>query len=132
MIEVENGRRLENGLGRPIPEEAYPSMEYSGLPRVVVTPARTVAYTDETLVIEALVLGEVSEVILSHRTMGQGEFEEISLENQARGVWSTTLPFLTDDLEYYVEAVTTEGIVVWPAAAPEINQTVVVLPFSID
>ena len=63
--------------------------------------------------------------------MGLGDFETIALEHQVRGVWSTTLPALTEDIEYYVEAETAEGVVVWPPAAPSLNHTVVALPFEL-
>ena len=131
LVDVENGAALEQGLGRALPDDAHPSRDYTGPARVVVTPARTVGYAGESLVIEALVLGDASEVVLYHRTMGLGDFEAVAMEHQARGVWSTTLPTLTDDLEYYVEAMTDQGMVNWPAAAPQINHTVVVLPFSL-
>ena len=131
LVEIENGEALEQGLGRALPDDAHPSRDYTGPARVVVTPARTVGYAGESLVIEALVLGDASEVVLYHRTMGLGDFEAVAMEHQARGVWSTTLPTLTDDLEYYVEAMTDQGMVNWPAAAPQINHTVVVLPFSL-
>lgn len=129
LVVVENGAALEAGLGRALPDDAHPSLAYTGPPRVVVTPARTVGYAGESLVIDVLVLGDATEVVLHHRTMGLGDFEEIAISHQARGVWSTTLPALAEDLEYYVEAVTAEGAVVWPAAAPQLNHTVVVLPF---
>ena len=130
LVEVENGPALEAGLGRALPDDAHPDQAYTGPPRVVVTPARTVAYAGEELVLDALALGDPRAVTLHHRPMGQGEFTAVAFEHQARGAWSTTLPPLTEDLEYYVEAETEEGVVVWPAAAPEGNHTVVVLPFE--
>ncbi len=130
QVILEHDEALEEGLGGPIPDDADPSREYTGPPRVVVTPARNVGYAGESLVIDALVLGDASEVDLYHRPMGSGDFDAIALDHQARGAWSTTLPPLTEDIEYYVEAVTTEGVVVWPPAAPELNHTVVVLPFQ--
>ena len=132
LVVVENGQALEEGLGRTLPDDANPSKEYTGPARVVVTPARNVAYAGENLVVKAQVLGDASEVILHHRTMGIGDFEAVALNHVARGVWSTTLPALTDDLEYYVEGVTAEGTVSWPAAAPQLSHTVVVLPFRAD
>ena len=130
LMEIENGSALSEGLGRALPDDAHPSKDYTGPSSVVVTPARNVAYAEESLVIEALVLGEVGAVTLHHRSMGLGEYEAVVMDHRARGVWSTTIPALTEDLEYYVEAVTDEGAVFWPAAAPELNHTVVVLPFS--
>lgn len=130
LMEQEYDEGLVEGLGGPIPDDANPSREYTGPPRVVVTPARNLGYAGEALVIDALVLDDASEVVLYHRPMGLGDFDAIALDHQARGAWSTTLPALTEDLEYYVEAETAAGTVVWPAAAPGINHTVVVLPFQ--
>ena len=130
LVVVDNGEALEEGLGHELPDDAHPSREYTGPPKVVVTPARTVGYADESLVIKALGLGDTSEVVLHHRAMGLGNFKEVAFDHQARGVWSTTLPPLTEDLEYYVEAVSAEGVVVWPASAPQLNHTVVALPFQ--
>jgi hypothetical protein len=130
LVTLEHDEALEDGLGTAIPADADPSQEYAGPPRVVVTPARNQGYLGESLVIHALVLGDASEVVLYHRHMGMGDFEAIALDHQARGAWTTTPPALTEDLEYYVEAETGQGVVVWPAAAPSLNHTVVVLPFE--
>jgi hypothetical protein len=121
---------LQEGLGRSLPEDANPSREYSGPARVVVTPARNVADRGESLTIEALVLGDPSRVTLTHRPMGRGDEETLEMSHVARGVWTTTLGPLTEDIEYRVEAETPSGTVVWPATAPEIPHTVVVMPFG--
>lgn len=75
------------------------------------------------------------------RSLGKGDFQRIPLEHVARGVYRVTLPAActADDFEYYVEAkwpattdsagtTTPEQIVRFPATAPDLNQTVVVMP----
>ena len=131
-VVVEQEEALEEGLGRTLPDDAYPSRTYAGPPRVVVTPARTVGYAGESLVIDALVLGDAREVVLHHRPMGLGDYQAVAFDHRARGVWSASLPTLAEDLEYYVEAVTSDGVVVWPPAAPQLAHTVVVLPFGME
>ena len=45
------------------------------------------------------------------------------------GVTWVQLPATGDDFEYYIQAHTFDGNrVIWPAAAPTINQTVVIMP----
>ena len=121
-------RELDQGLSGGIPDEAYPSQDYTGPARVVVTPARTLAHAGEALTIEALVLGDVQDVALHLRPMGSGEFSTVALDHVARGVWTTTIGPLDQDIEYWVEAEVGAGSAVFPAAAPAITHTVVVLP----
>lgn len=112
----------------PLPDDASPSQEHSGPARVVVTTARTIAYQGETLQIEAIVLGGARTVTLHYRPMGIGDFVAIPLKNKGRSVWGTALPDLQEDTEYYVRAETDRGEAVFPAAAPALSHTVVVLP----
>ena len=52
-----------------------------------------------------------------------------SLSNIARGVFQVTLPSIQDDFEYYIQAESSAGKpLVFPATAPQINQTIVVMP----
>jgi hypothetical protein len=62
--------------------------------------------------------------------MGRGEFARVPLRRIARAVHDVVLPRAEGAaLEYYIEAVTADGAALrWPAAAPDINQTVVVMP----
>jgi hypothetical protein len=45
----------------------------------------------------------------------------------ARGVYRAQLPPLADDIEYYVEARVAGQSFVFPATAPDLNQTVVLM-----
>jgi len=62
--------------------------------------------------------------------MGRGDWQAVPLRHVARAVYTVTLPPVTgESLEYYIEAGTAGGAMLrWPATAPELNQTVVVMP----
>jgi hypothetical protein len=59
---------------------------------------------------------------LHWRPMGRGAFRAAPLRHVARGVYRVDVP-AKEDFEYYV----TDGSSVWPATAPSLNQTVLVL-----
>jgi hypothetical protein len=60
--------------------------------------------------------------------MGQGAYRAVPLQNVARGVFAATLPPPAADVEYYIEVRAGSQVVRFPATAPELNQTVIVLP----
>ncbi len=124
------GADLAEMLGGELPPEVILSRAYDGPPRVVVPAVRTSLEAGEALEIKALVLArsETGTVSLRWREMGRGAFRTVPLTNVARGVFTVTLPAPRADIEYYVEAEADGRAVRFPAAAPETNQTVIVLP----
>jgi hypothetical protein len=61
------------------------------------------------------------------RPLGKGEWKIIDAKHIARAVWNATLPAANEDFEYQiVEKTSTGAKLVWPATAPEINQTVII------
>jgi hypothetical protein len=70
------------------------------------------------------------QAALYWRTMnGKIDFRKINLSHLARGVYKVSLPTIDDDFEYYIKAVTAGGEELYfPATAPQMNQTVVVVP----
>jgi len=66
------------------------------------------------------------------RPMGSGRFAKARLTHVARGVYSAAFPpggARGTGLEYYVEVVTSDGKALhFPATAPHMNQTLVVVP----
>ena len=52
----------------------------------------------------------------------------VPLEHKTRGVYAVTLPAPTEAIEYYVEVKADGETARFPATAPELNQTVIVLP----
>jgi len=67
--------------------------------------------------------------------MGKGKFNKISLTHIARGVYSVTIPAKRigqADIEYHIKVSSVGGQEIYfPAAAPHINQTVVIMASSV-
>jgi hypothetical protein len=64
------------------------------------------------------------------RPLGKGTFEKVPLEHVARGVYSARIPaaqIANNDIEYYVQASVDANTVRFPATAPVLNHTVVVM-----
>jgi hypothetical protein len=126
------GQELAAILGEPLPGDATPGTEYRGRPRLFVPTLRSCLNSGEPLVAKAIVLGTTpKEVALHWRRLGEGEFAAIPLPHVARGVYSGRLPLPTDAsaVEYYVQAVGDGGTkLLFPATAPDLNQTVVTVP----
>jgi hypothetical protein len=124
----EHDQDLVASLGAPIPAEATPSTHYDGAARIIVPTVRTQIEPGESLNLNVIVLDSqpARTAALFWRKLGQGEFKKIDLRHVARAVYSVTLPAAKKDFEYYISAKTASGEkVVWPATAPEQNQTVV-------
>ncbi len=118
---------LEAGLGGPIPPEANPYMNYTGSACVKVTPARTQVADGESLELRVLIMENPTSATLYYRSLGGGSYTNLSLTHVARGVYGVTIPAQSEEFEYYIDAQTPIGNAVYPASAPTINQTVVVL-----
>jgi hypothetical protein len=124
--------KLSGILGRPLPDEAQPSTEYTGSPRIIVPTKRSQIRAGERLSLKVIVLDarRPKRAAIHWRPMGVGDFQEIPLKHVNRGVHAVTLPPAEGlATEYYVQVKTAgDRTLVWPAAAPKINQTVVVVP----
>ncbi|MFO1522209.1 MAG: hypothetical protein U1G05_09260 [Kiritimatiellia bacterium] len=57
------------------------------------------------------------------RPLGAGDWTAVAATHAGRAVWSATLPAAAADFEYHV---TSDGGLLWPRTAPDLNQTVVV------
>lgn len=119
--------KLTAATERRLPQEAEPSTVYSGPARLIVTPKRSQVYGDEALKLKVLTVGDVRSPALHWRPLGRGPFQSKPLTHVARGVYTVSLNPQSDDFEYYVEAGTSEGEVLFPATAPKICQSVIVL-----
>ena len=117
-------------LGRELPAEVRLGRDYEGPPRVIVPAVRTSLEAGEALDLKVLVLskGKPGPVTLFWRELGRGAFESAPLENVARGVFRVTFAAPAAAFEYYVEAAADGATARFPASAPALNQTVVVLP----
>ncbi len=124
------GLELAKLLEEPLPVEAQPTRQYVGPPRLVVPVVRTGLSAGEPLVLSAVVAGaEVRQFAACWRPLGPGQFRRLPVQHVARSVYAVRLPAeaTQGDLEYYLEAETDRGILRFPASAPRLNQTVVVV-----
>jgi hypothetical protein len=127
------GKELAEMLGEPLPADAMPADSYDGPPRLMVPTVRGSLTAGEDLRLKVIVVGEKApgNVALCWRPMGRGTFERLPLEHVARSVYSGRIPASQigdDGLEYYVQASVGTDTVRFPATAPALNQTVVVMP----
>ena len=126
---IAHDQRLEQLLGEPLPATAQPWKDYRGPARLVVLTARGSAAQGErlTLPIIALARHPVKSLVVKTRPLGRGAWRTLKADHVARAVYRASLPAAADDFEYYVEMRTTDGsTLVWPAAAPNLNHTVVI------
>jgi hypothetical protein len=135
------GQELAGILGEALPADAMPSMQYEGPPRVIVPTVRTTLCTGEDLRLTVIILAQTrpEDAALYFRPIGKDNYNRIPLTCIARSVYSVTIPAdrinkadasapLGAGLEYYVKVgLADDEQLVFPAAAPDINQTVVVL-----
>jgi hypothetical protein len=134
MLLDETGAKLSEILGEDLPDDAIPSRDYAGNPRIIVPTVRTSMMEGETVRLKVIILDNNSpqKAELFWRPMGTGEFRSESLNHVNRGVYSVELPSDTisgNDIEYYIQVIAVNGeSMYFPSTAPELNQTVVVLP----
>ena len=131
---VEPGRELAQILGEDLPSNAVPSSHYIGPARVIVPTVRTSLMDGELLKLKVIFLADkpARGGAAYWRPLGSGEFAREPLVHVARGVYLVHFPpsgAKGTDLEYYVEVTAGDGQVIrFPATAPEMNQTLVVVP----
>ncbi len=126
------GKELADILGEPLPAEAMPSDSYDGPPRLMVPTARASLTAGEDLRLKVIVVGAKApgKGNVYWRPLGKGTFEKVPLEHVARGVYSARIPaaqIANNDIEYYVQASVGAGTIRFPATAPVLNHTVVVM-----
>ncbi|NMC19876.1 MAG: hypothetical protein GYA33_05585 [Thermogutta sp.] len=130
MLLYDPGAELEQMLGEPLPPEARPGTNYDGPPRLIVPTQRTLLTAGEAFRLKVILLGSVPDrAVLRWRPLGDEDFRGVPLEHEARGVYRVTIPAddLPGDFEYYLEAQTGDVRLRYPAAAPDVNRSVVVL-----
>ena len=125
------GEELAKWLGEPLSLDVQPPKSYHGPTRVIVPTVRTSVAPGEEVCLRVLVLSErpPTEAALYWRKMGPGKFSRVPLTHIARGVYSAKFGGVADDLEYYVKVSGDKGEPVYfPATAPKMNQTLVLMP----
>jgi hypothetical protein len=128
----EPGKELAEILGRDLPADAQPSKPYNGIPRLIVPTVRTSLSAGEDMELKVIVLtpNPQKETAIYYRTMGKGDYQKTLLTHVARNVYSVCIPAsaIQTDFEYYIRTLFAEGQeITFPATAPNINQTVVIM-----
>jgi hypothetical protein len=132
----EPGILLEKYLGRELPEDAMLPKYYSGLSHMFLSTVRTILNKGESLNLKIRTISteneKPSESIIYWRSLGETRFKSQKLNHIVNGVYKVQLApeEITDKgLEYYVQVRFKNGdIKRFPATAPDINQTVILLP----
>ncbi len=125
----ETYKRLSEMLEKDISDEVVLTKDYQGEPRLIVPTVRTLLNEGESLTLKVIILDNhpAKSAVFRWRPLGAGAYREIRLKHVARAVYSASLPAVAEDIEYYLKAETSQGKeLIWPATAPEMNQTVVV------
>lgn len=126
----EHDETIAKALGTTLPDNVTPSEKYTGLSRVIVPTVRTQIASTEQLQLKVLVVDNqaAKRINLFWRPLGRGEYQKAKIEHVNRGVYSVILPKMTSDFEYYISAKVSSGKqLVWPATAPQRNQSVLVV-----
>jgi len=124
------GEEIKKLLNADLPPRARLSNAYQGTVRVIVPSVRTSLEIGESLSLKVIVLAQdpPEEAALHWRELGKGKFAAVPLQKTARSVYSVSVPAAGRDIEYYIRVRAGGREAVFPATAPALNQTVVVIP----
>jgi hypothetical protein len=118
-------------LGRELPAEAFPSMDYPGKSRMIVTTDQGILEKGEDFRIRIRVLSQPEEIsgTIHWKPLGADKYQEYTLTRMDRNVFEATIPAsaISNDFEYYISVRTGKGQIIYPATAKSINKTVVIL-----
>lgn len=125
---------LEQLLGEALPADTKAWKDYRGPARIIVPTVRSNLIAGEDLKLKVIILSKtaVRDATLYWQPMGSSEkLSKIALTHVARGVYSVTIAadkIKNYDLEYYIKAsLADERRIYFPANAPQLNQTVIVI-----
>jgi hypothetical protein len=123
------GREIEKLLGEKLPECCWPSGNVLPREGIIIPTVRTAQRVGEDLRIRAILPSAVmGPAHIRWRRMSGGEFATRPLAHRGGAVWEVTIrgDEITDDLEYFIDVRTPQGIAHFPAGAPGRNQSVVI------
>ncbi|MEA3367755.1 MAG: hypothetical protein U9R68_06550, partial [Planctomycetota bacterium] len=104
---------------------------YTGPTRLIVPTVRTLLEAGEPLDLKVIALADQEKMkpLVYVRPLGGDAFRKVACKPVARGVYRAAVrPPDGGDFEYYVEVLADGEPVRWPATAPNLCQTVVVMP----
>lgn len=134
LLIARTAKQLSELAGEEIPLGDTLSQVYEGPARLIVPTVRTNITRGEPFHLKAIILDRFAprEAALYWRGMGKGDFQRIPLSLMRRGVYQGAFPpeaTTYSHIEYYIKAISSAGKdLMFPAAAPILNQTVVVMP----
>jgi len=124
------GKQLTELLGTQLPRDTQLTDTYTGAPRLIIPTRRSLIRQGESMTLQIIIMDQhrPKSATLYWRPMGKGEYCEIELKHVARAVYTVTLPPTAFTIEYYIQVETSGGLpLIWPATAPDINYTLVVV-----
>ena len=122
---------LSQIIGKQLPPEIKLSNVYTGPAHIVVPTIRSQIEKGQSLKLKVIILDkeQPKNAAIYYRPLGKGTFQKIPLTHIDRAVYNVTLPPAEEDFEYYIQANSSTGKrLMFPATAPNINQTVIVMP----
>lgn len=124
------GQELIKLLGAELPADAQLSKVYEGPARMIVPTVRASYQAGEHTRLKVIILAQkpTQNALFYWRELGKGDFRGIPLKKMARSVYTVDVPAMMTDIEYYVKARVGEQDLVFPSTAPELNQTIIVIP----
>lgn len=128
------GAELARLLGEKLPDNYQPPMTYRGPLRVIVPTVRTSLNAGENFRLKIMILSQepIQQAEFHWKPLGGAKYNVLSAEHVSRGVYSINLPAAEagkGDFEYFVRVIPAKGTaVVFPATAPQQNQTIVMFP----
>ncbi|MBI9018839.1 MAG: hypothetical protein JEZ07_16425 [Phycisphaerae bacterium] len=122
---------LKDLLGGQLPQATNVSTQFKGEPRIIVPCLRSQLKENENFKLKIFILDnkKAKSAKLYWRKLGEKKWQLVDLQYITRAVYMVQLEPQKDDFEYFIQAETSKGQqLVFPATAPQINQTVVIMP----
>jgi hypothetical protein len=120
-------KKLSEGLGAPIPDDANPSSEYKGDPFIKAATSISQIYKGEDFRLKTYIMGDLKNPVLKWRYLGEKEYRKAPIKNIGRSVFEVEIVRPSEDFEYYMEASSGNDMVVYPATSPDTNAAVIVI-----
>jgi hypothetical protein len=123
-------------LGAPLPDPVQLRRSYQGLARIIVPDPRSLIEANEKLAMNVMLLTPrpsdgLPSGSLFWRELGRGKFRKSPLAHVARSVYRAEFPAFdgkTSAVEWYIQMTEGAAELCFPATAPILNQSFVVLP----
>jgi len=123
-------------LGAPLPDPVQLRRSHQGLARIIVPDPRSLIEANEKLAMNVMLLTPrqsdgLPSGSLFWRELGKGKFRKSPLAHVARSVYRAEIPAFdgkTSAVEWYIQMTDGAAELCFPATAPILNQSFVVLP----